>query len=391
MANPYYDHGSVPATGATGSSSVIRAEFDAVEAGFDKLPVMSGYANKAVVVNAGGTALTVTAGDLALSGALTTVGGYALTLTLTGATGLTLPTTGTLVTLAGSETLTNKTLSAPSIANPIYSGTTSGVHTYTLSTLAGTAAGTYTLGGTVTLVSPAFSGSVTTNISISTASLPKLILSTTAGGNRASILDFQKAGTSKWIIAADFAQADAQEFYIYDAEATATRLFIGPTGTVQIFKLLALTEGQVSFPATQVPSADPNTLDDYEEGSFTPSVGGSATYTGRVGRYIKIGRLVYFKMYMVINAIGTGSTNTISGLPFILSTTGGTVNTPVTVGEYSGLSKSVLQLKAMVQGTGGGSDVLLYNNTAAAAGVNYDAVLTSGSLITVSGSYEADN
>lgn len=69
--------------------------------------------------------LTITTGDAArtvtLSGALTiaadfiTSGANSLTLTTTGATNVTLPTTGTLATLAGAETLTNKTLTAPEL------------------------------------------------------------------------------------------------------------------------------------------------------------------------------------------------------------------------------------------------------------------------------------
>lgn len=57
--NDYYSHASgVPATGSQGSSSAMRAEFDSVAQGFDKLPTVTGNGDEAVFVNAGGTALT---------------------------------------------------------------------------------------------------------------------------------------------------------------------------------------------------------------------------------------------------------------------------------------------------------------------------------------------
>lgn len=138
MANDYYQDSGSPGTSTPGQSSVMRAEFAAIEAGFDKLPALSGNANKAVVVNGVGTALTVTAAALTLAIALTTAGSGSITLTAGGATNVTLPTSGTLATLAGSENLTNKTLIAP--------------------VLSGTATGTYTLGGTPTLVAATMSG-----------------------------------------------------------------------------------------------------------------------------------------------------------------------------------------------------------------------------------------
>jgi hypothetical protein len=55
--NPYYDHSTYPATGAQGSSSAMRSELDAIEAGFDKLPTLSGNGGEIVIVNAGETAL----------------------------------------------------------------------------------------------------------------------------------------------------------------------------------------------------------------------------------------------------------------------------------------------------------------------------------------------
>ncbi len=55
-------------------------------------------------------------GNLTTAAAFTTSGANALTLTTTGVTNVTLPTTGTVATQAGSETLTNKTLTSPTIA-----------------------------------------------------------------------------------------------------------------------------------------------------------------------------------------------------------------------------------------------------------------------------------
>jgi hypothetical protein len=72
----------------------------------------------------------------------------------------------------------------------------------------------------------------------------------------------------------------------------------------------------ITFPATQSASTDANTLDDYEEGTWTPNVGGNATYTVQVGRYVKIGSQVTVWGQMIIGTLGTGSNADISGLPF---------------------------------------------------------------------------
>ena len=62
---------------------------------------------------------------------------------------------------------------------------------------------------------------------------------------------------------------------------------------------LVLSGGQIQFPATQSPSADANTLDDYEEGTWTPTItfatpgNLSVAYTTQSGSYTKIGRMVF--------------------------------------------------------------------------------------------------
>lgn len=85
---------------------------------------------------------------------------------------------------------------------------------------------------------------------------------------------------------------------------------------------LPLGSGQITFPATANPSADVNTLDDYEEGTWTPVIGGSGgtsgqTYTQQSGRYTKIGRMVVTRAGVTLSNKGTITGNVqIQGLPF---------------------------------------------------------------------------
>ena len=79
----------------------------------------------------------------------------------------------------------------------------------------------------------------------------------------------------------------------------------------------------VAFPATQVASADANTLDDYEEGTWTPVANGGSSYTNQVGWYVKIGRYVYIEFY-IRGFTATAVSSIITALPF----TAGSVSPP---------------------------------------------------------------
>jgi len=72
----------------------------------------------------------------------------------------------------------------------------------------------------------------------------------------------------------------------------------------------------ITFPATASASSNANTLDDYEEGTWTPTVGGTATYSTQAGSYTKVGRLVTVTFNITISVLGTGSATTVEGLPF---------------------------------------------------------------------------
>jgi len=62
MSNEFYNPSGWPASNAPGSSAPARQELNSIQAGFDKLPTMTGNGNLPVFINAGGTAMaTVTA------------------------------------------------------------------------------------------------------------------------------------------------------------------------------------------------------------------------------------------------------------------------------------------------------------------------------------------
>lgn len=79
----------------------------------------------------------------------------------------------------------------------------------------------------------------------------------------------------------------------------------------------------ITFPATQNASSNANTLDDYEEGTWTPDVyntGSSSTFSTRIGAYRKIGSVVTAWWYCDYGNTGTAGTNlAIGGLPFTVS------------------------------------------------------------------------
>jgi hypothetical protein len=82
----------------------------------------------------------------------------------------------------------------------------------------------------------------------------------------------------------------------------------------------------ITFPATQSASSNANTLDDYEEGTWTPEItasgGGTATYNQRKGDYIKIGKYVYVNTYFSVNRGSLSGSLRLSSLPFpVLSAT----------------------------------------------------------------------
>ena len=83
--------------------------------------------------------------------------------------------------------------------------------------------------------------------------------------------------------------------------------------------------GQVVFPATQNASANANTLDDYEEGTWTPSItlsSGTATAPTVLGTYTKTGRQVTLTLSILFTTTSAAAIDTVGGYPFAVRNAG---------------------------------------------------------------------
>ena len=103
------------------------------------------------------------------------------------------------------------------------------------------------------------------------------------------------------------------------ANLTAGRAISATQLTLTTGNLIVASGQGIDFSAT--PGTGTSELfNDYEEGTWTPTVGGTSNYAIQKGSYIKVGRLVTVNFDMEIILLGTGSTVAISGLPFTVGT-----------------------------------------------------------------------
>jgi hypothetical protein len=128
----------------------------------------------------------------------------------------------------------------------------------------------------------------------------------------------------------------------------------------------------ITFPATQSASSDANTLDDYEEGTFTPTAAsGFTTISGTPaysGTYTKIGNLVTIRIKQTTGVITWTAGANFTNLPFVPDIVGGGAGS-ATNGQPD-YSSSVLTYR-----TGGGAGSI-YLATARATN-NSDLVITA--------------
>ena len=161
------------------------------------------------------------------------------------------------------------------------------------------------------------------------------------GRDAVSIKQFPEGGGGGGVPTTITVANEATDTTCFPLFATAATGDLGPksnasltfnSNTAQLgVSTINLTGGQIAFPATQAASSDANTLDDYEEGTWTPTLwdnslsdGESQGYTTQSGYYVKIGHTVWIWFKLAMSSLGTLTTTQnarIGGLPFTSTAT----------------------------------------------------------------------
>jgi len=157
-------------------------------------------------------------------------------------------------------------------------------------------------------------------------------------------------------------------------------LLIGTTTRTANGGVLQVSNG-ITFPATQSACSDSNTLDDYEEGTWTPTLGGTATYTVQIGTYTKIGRFIYASAMITVNTLGTGSNREIQGLPFNINQNNNDIG--ATIGYVINCASSFVYISA------GNyiNSIILGCKLAASTESGFAAVFQNGTAVRVTFTY----
>jgi hypothetical protein len=151
----------------------------------------------------------------------------------------------------------------------------------------------------------------------------------------------------------------------------------------------------ITFPATQIASADANTLDDYEEGTWTPVITGSTstgscTYTAQTGTYTKIGRFVYFAFDLQASSTPSGTGILfIAGLPF--TTVNNQFSLSIGLPYWNGIARAFTTMGGYTDGST--SRIVMFGTLGAATGITYmnPSDLPSGSRLFGAGVYQTQN
>lgn len=204
------------------------------------------------------------------------------------------------------------------------------------------------------------------------------------------------------------ASATSANAVVVGGQSVGSKLNIGATsaqGVALLANNAAIVDSNstgliaLKFAPTNTTSSDVNTLDDYEEGTFTPTLNFAGGTTGilyasqRYGNYTKIGNRVYFNIYFVLSNKGTdvGSAY-VSGLPFTpVAIASGGVSTCTIWGGFLSRTNYMLvayvdapNARVAIEGTAINADAAASVGITNAHFANNSSVMLSGHYITAS-------
>jgi len=237
-----------------------------------------------------------------------TTNGTALTLTgaiLNGTIGATTPSTGAFTTLSATSVTTLQTGTAALPALTTSGDTNTGVFFPAADSVATTVGGaegtrlTSTGLGVGTTTPDVLSRGYGTHLSVSNTSSSGAAIQINGGSVGYPALELGRSGVRKVLLTAqstvtEFGNLEAVPLVIKTNDVERARF--NTTGAFVFNGGTTTADGiGITFPATVSLSTDPNTLDDYEEGTFTvvDRSGAGLTFTTNASKYIKIGKMVY--------------------------------------------------------------------------------------------------
>jgi hypothetical protein len=290
------------------------------------LPLSTGVTGTLPVANGGTGQTSYTDGQLLIGN---TTGNTLAKTTLTAGSGITITNGSGAITIASSGGSGDVAGPASSTDNAIarFDSTTGKLIQNSTATLGDSGEAVFATG-----TFGASSGGVTTVTAIGNT-LSNIVIGDPSTASSSSGIQFKGgSSTTNWVISGNgnvnsgieitpSTTVNGTTFNAPVVKVTSTGLIAKTTIAVGNATPSASGSG-ITFPASVSDSSDANTLDDYEEGTFTPAFTGTTTnptvaYNWRFGYYTKIGNQVTFWFGLNVSSISSaGSGNLGVSLPF---------------------------------------------------------------------------